>query len=461
MFKDRTFHLIGVGGVGMSGLARLLKALGARVSGCDLRRTATTEALVREGIEVFYGHHPSHLEGCEVVVYSSAISPHHPELEAARRHGIPVLPRAEMLAEIMASHPKSIAVAGSHGKTTTASMIAAVLSGAGLDPTVAVGGRVNNLGVNACLGKGEYLVAETDESDGSFLMLRPYIAVITNIDREHLDFYADFEAIKRAFLRFTHRVSPEGALVLCADDPGIREILPGVSGRFLTYGFTSEAELRGEVISREAFPRVRVNFRSRLLGDFRLPVPGLHNAENALAAIGVGLFLGLTFEDILKGLSSFRGVGRRLEFKGEVYDVPVFDDYAHHPRELRATLRTLRELFPERRILAVFQPHRYTRTRALWREFVQVLCEPDILFLTEIYPASERPLPGVTGESFYRAVKRIRGARPTLYAPDLEAVRAQVEFFLSPGDLVITLGAGDVYRVGEDLLRETRMVQVA
>ncbi|MBX6422075.1 UDP-N-acetylmuramate--L-alanine ligase [Thermosulfurimonas sp. F29] len=461
MLENRTFHLIGIGGVGMSGLARLLKALGARVSGCDLRTTATTQALRREGIEVFRGHDPSHLHGAEVVVYSSAIPRDHPELAAARTLGLTVLPRAEMLAEIMALHPKSIAVAGSHGKTTTASMIAAVLCRAGLEPTVAIGGRVNNFGVNAKLGRGEYLVAETDESDGSFLFLKPYIGVITNIDREHLDFYADFEAVKRAFVKFAHRVLPEGGLAVCVDDPGVRAVLPQLSGRVIPYGFSPEAELRGEVLSPGPYPETRVYFRGRRLGGFRLRVPGRHNAENALAAVAVGLMLDLSPDEILAGLAEFSGVGRRLELKGEIQGVPVFDDYAHHPREIEATLSALRALYPEKRLLAVFQPHRYTRTRALWRDFLRVLTEPEVLFLTEIYPASERPLPGISGESFFKAVKRIRGERPTLFAPDLEAVGAQVEFFLRPGDVLVTLGAGDVYRVGESLLKDRWLSEAA
>ncbi len=416
---------------------------------------------MREGITVYYGHDPAHLEGHEVVVYSSAVPPDHPEILTARNRGLAVLPRAEMLAEIMAFHPKSIAVAGSHGKTTTASMIAAVLSQAGLEPTVAIGGRVNNFGVNACLGRGEYLVAETDESDGSFLFLRPYIAVVTNVDREHLDFYADFEAVKRAFVKFAHRVDPEGALVVCLDDPGVRAILPKLSGRLITYGFEEEAELKGDLLSEGPYPEVGVCWRGRILGRFRLAVPGRHNVQNALAAVAVGLVLGLSPGEIFSGLSGFSGVGRRLERKGEIDGVPVFDDYAHHPRELAATFSTLRALFPEKRLLAVFQPHRYTRTKALWRDFLKVLTEPDLLFLTEIYPASEKPLSGISGESFYQAVKRIRGARATLFASDLEAVRAQVEFFLKPGDVLVTLGAGDVYRLGEELLRAEIFKQAA
>ena len=284
---------------------------------------------------------------------------------------------------------------------------------------------------------------------------------MTNVDREHLDFYADFEAVKRAFVKFAHRVDPEGALVVCLDDPGVRAILPKLSGRLITYGFEEEAELKGDLLSEGPYPEVGVCWRRKSLGRFRLAVPGKHNVQNALAAVAVGLVLGLSSGEIFSGLSGFSGVGRRLERKGEIEGVPVFDDYAHHPRELAATFSTLRALFPEKRLLAVFQPHRYTRTKALWRDFLKVLTEPDILFLTEIYPASEKPLPGISGESFYQAVKRIRGARTTLFASDLEAVRAQVEFFLKPGDVLVTLGAGDVYRLGEELLRAEIFEQAA
>ena len=461
MLRGRRYHLIGIGGVGMSGLARLLSALGARVSGCDLKKTATTEALKAEGVEVFYGHDPGHLRGAEVVVYSSAVKPDHPELVRARDLGLPLLPRAEMLSEIMALHPKSIAVAGSHGKTTTASMIAEVLTRAGLQPTVAIGGRVNNFGVNARLGQGPYLVAETDESDGSFLMLKPYIGVVTNIDREHLDFYADFKAVKKAFVRFCRRVDSEGGLVLCGDDPGVKSILPELSGDLMTYGFSEGVDLFGEVISGGPYPETRVAYKGRILGKFRLSVPGKHNALNALAAVGVGLKLGLSPEVIFSGLRSFSGVGRRLEKKGRVWGVEIFDDYAHHPAELEVSLKALRDLFPGRRLLVVFQPHRYTRTRALWRDFLRVLEEPDVLFLTEIYPASETPIPGISGESFFQAVRRVRKDKPTLFSSQFEGTVAQVEFFLSGKEVLVTMGAGDVYRVSEELLKAQTLKRVA
>jgi len=454
MPEGRVFHFMGIGGVGMSGLARLLVALGARVTGCDLRVSETTQALIQEGIPVWQGHDPAHLEGAEILVYSSAIRPDHLEILAARERGLKVWPRAEMLAEIMGWYPRSIAVAGAHGKTTTSSMIAEMLALAGLEPTVIIGGQVNFFGSNARLGRGDYLVAETDESDGSFLYLQPYLAVITNVDREHLDFYADFQAIKRAFVKFARRVSPEGALVVCGDDPGVRAILPELSGRLVTYGFSQGTQVQGEILDEAPFPRVRVRWRGQVLGEFALRVPGRHNAENALAALAVGLLLGLSPEALLPALSAFSGVGRRLEFKGEVLGALLYDDYAHHPQEIAATLAALRALHPDRRFLVIFQPHRYSRTRALWREFLRVLTEPDLLFLTEIYPASERPLPGISGEKFFQAVRRVRKGRPTLFGPDLETVRAQVEFFLSSGDLVLTLGAGDVYRGGEALQRE-------
>ncbi len=462
MFKGRRYHLIGIGGVGMSGLARLLKGLGAEVTGCDLVRSSTTEALLKEGIPVFYGHDPSHLNEVDIVVYSSAVRETHPELLKAKDAGIPVIPRAEMLSEIMALYPKSIAVAGSHGKTTTASMIAHILTKAGLEPTVAIGGKVKSLGVNARLGNGEYLVAETDESDGSFLMMKPSVGVITNVDREHLDFYANFRAIRKAFLKFARRVETGGTLVLCVDDTGARSLLKEVSGEVVTYGFSEDARVRGVVLEEGAYPAVEVFFDGRTVGRLKLCVPGDHNLQNALGALAVGLVLGLDPGETTSALSSFCGVGRRLEKKGSVHGVEVFDDYAHHPAEIRATLRALRRLFPGSRILAVFQPHRYSRTKALWREFVRELREPDVLFLTEIYAASEAPIAGISGETFFQAVKRLRGeGKPTLFSENLETVAAQVEFFMKEGDVVITMGAGDVYKVGEMILEAQRRSDAA
>ncbi len=454
MLEGKTYHLIGIGGVGMSGLARLLKALGAEVTGCDLKESPTTRALEKEGIKIYRGHHPDHLSGKEVVIFSSAIKSDHPELKRAREKGQPVLPRAEMLSEIMALHPQSIAVAGSHGKTTTASMIAEVLIKAGLKPTVAIGGRVNHLGVNACLGAGTYLVTETDESDGSFLMLKPHLGVVTNIDREHLDFYADYKAIKRAFVRFCHRVDPEGGLILCGDDPGIKDIQAELSGKLLFYGFSPGLDLWGRPLSEGPFPEVEVFYQGEKWGSFRLSVPGRHNALNALAAVAVGIKLGLSASEVCEALSSFSGVGRRLEKKGEREGILVYDDYAHHPREIEATLKALKDLYPQRRLLVVFQPHRYTRTKALWPDFMRVLQLPDLLILTEIYPASERPLPGVTGEAFFRAIRRLRNPKPSLFATSREILKAQIEFLGRPGDVLLTMGAGDIYQVGEEWVKE-------
>ncbi|MEZ0344085.1 MAG: UDP-N-acetylmuramate--L-alanine ligase [Caldimicrobium sp.] len=461
--KKRKIHFIGVCGVGMSGLALILKKLGHEVSGCDLMKSKYFENLKREGVEVFIGHDPSHLEGVEIVVYSSAISKDNPEILSAKENGLILLPRAQMLAEVMKSYPKSILVSGSHGKTTTTSMIAEVLMGLGVNPTVIVGGVINNIQANSLLGKGEFLVAEADESDGSFLFYNPFIEVITNIDKEHLDFYADFEAIKRAFASFIRKCHPEGKVILCWDDQGVREVVAELSGPFLFYGFTEGADLRGHILKEDPYPLVEVTFKGKKLGSFRLSVPGRHNAQNALAALAVVHTLGLSIDKALEILQKFNGVKRRIEFKGIYKGALLFDDYAHHPREIESVIQTLKGLYPEKKLFVVFQPHRYTRTRALWNEFLLVLKESELLLLTEIYPASENPLPGITGEAFYEAVREVRtGKRPTFFGETLEEVKNLLEKLASPDMVIVTMGAGNIYRVGEELLEgENKAYEVA
>ncbi len=461
--KKRKIHFIGVCGVGMSGLALILKKLGHEVSGCDLMKSKYFENLKREGVEVFIGHDPSHLEGVEIVVYSSAISKDNPEILSAKENGLILLPRAQMLAEVMKSYPKSILVSGSHGKTTTTSMIAEVLMGLGVNPTVIVGGVINNIQANSLLGKGEFLVAEADESDGSFLFYNPFIEVITNIDKEHLDFYADFEAIKRAFASFIRKCHPEGKVILCWDDQGVREVIAELSGPFLFYGFTEGADLKGHILKEDPYPLVEVTFKGKKLGSFRLSVPGRHNAQNALAALAVVHTLGLSIDKALEILQKFNGVKRRIEFKGIYKGALLFDDYAHHPREIESVIQTLKGLYPEKKLFVVFQPHRYTRTRALWNEFLLVLKESELLLLTEIYPASENPLPGITGEAFYEAVREVRtGKRPTFFGETLEEVKNLLEKLASPDMVIVTMGAGNIYRVGEELLEgENKAYEVA
>lgn len=459
--KKRKIHFIGIGGVGMSGLALILHRLGHEVSGCDLSGSRYLEPLLREGVKISLGHDPSHIEEAEIVVYSSAIPKDHPEIRRAKEKGLIILPRAKMLSEVMRFYPKSIVVAGSHGKTTTTSMIAEILINLGLNPTVVVGGIINNIKSNSILGGSEYLVAEADESDGSFLLYSPFIEVITNIDREHLDFYADFPAIKRAFANFIMRVNPEGRVILCIDDPGVREAIEDLSGPFLLYGFSDEAELRGRIVKEGANPKVEVHYRGEKIGKFQLCIPGKHNALNALGAIGVAITLGLPTEKVLAVLEKFRGVKRRLEFKGIYRGAILLDDYAHHPREISATLQAIRDLYPQKKIILVFQPHRYTRTKALWEDFLLVLREPDILVLTDIYPASEVPIPGVTGESFYEAVKEVRGVRPTFFEGDLERLPELIEKLAEKETLLVTMGAGNIYKIHEKILSEDQVSEHA
>ncbi len=448
MLKEKKrIHFVGIGGVGMSGLALILKELGHYVSGCDLARNKYTNMLEKEGIKVFKGHSPSHLEGVEVVVYSSAVPKDNPELFEAKKRGLWVIPRAQMLAEIMSLHPKSIVVAGSHGKTTTTSMIAEVLLGLKKNPTIIVGGIVNNLKGHSFLGSGEYLVAEADESDGSFLCYKPYIEVITNIDREHLDFYANFDAVKKAFVNFINRCAPSGQVVMCGDDRGVREVAYEISGPFLFYGFEPENHLRAVLRKNGAYPQAEVFYKGEYLGILRLNIPGRHNILNALGVVGVAISLGLPVREVLKLLSKFRGAARRLEFKGIWRGALIYDDYAHHPREIKASLEAIRELHPEKRLFLAFQPHRYTRTKALWEEFLLVLKEPEVLLLTEIYPASEAPIAGISGEHLFESLKMIRGNKPTFFARDLSGLFEILKELVEGREVIITMGAGDIYKL--------------
>ncbi len=460
MLKGGRFHFIGIGGIGMSGLARLLLKMGYEVSGSDLKASEITRALIQEGAKVYYGHDPANVRGAEVVVYSSAIKPENPELLEAKRLGLKIMPRAEMLVEIMKLHRFNIVVAGAHGKTTTSSMLGAVLSGAGLDPTVAVGGKVNGFEGNAWLGKRDYLVAEADESDGSFLRMTPDLAVITNIDAEHLDYYPSYAAIEEAFLEFVKRIRPQGTLVACLDDPGVCALLKKLGAiKVVTYGFSKGADFSAHLKESGRFSLFWVYERGRLLGEVFLRLPGRHNVQNALATIAAARTLGLPFEKIRKGLSSFTGVRRRFELKGEVGGLLVFDDYAHHPTEIKATLAAFKAAYPERRLVVVFQPHRYTRTKALFEEFVRAFDGADVLLVTEIYPAAERPIAGVSGERLFEALRERRGGKNTFYAPERALLLARLLKLVTPKDLVVTMGAGDIYRLGEEFLKEMGLSQ--
>jgi len=445
---------VGIGGIGMSGIAEVLLNLGYRVSGSDLRESPLTLRLASLGVHVAHGHAPENLGDASVVVVSSAVEPDNPEVVEAHRRLVPVIPRAEMLAELMRMK-YAVAVAGAHGKTTTTSLVAAVLSEANMDPTVVVGGRLSGLGTNARLGQGEFLVAEADESDGSFLLLFPTVAVITNIDREHMEHYGTEEALETAFVDFANKVPFYGAVVVCLDDARIQAVLPRIRKRTVTYGFSAQADVSARHLHREAgVGRYEVLVKGEPVGEVALSLPGEHNALNSLAAVAVGVELGIAPEVIVRALSGFSGVDRRSQRIGEARGVLVMDDYAHHPAELQATLRGLREAW-DRRLVAIFQPHRYTRTRDLFERFLTAFYGADVLVVTDIYPAGERPLEGISAAGLVEGI-RAHGHKEVALVPDLARVPEFLESRLQEGDLVVTLGAGNVWQAGEALLRRLR-----
>jgi UDP-N-acetylmuramate--alanine ligase len=455
--RTHRIHFIGIGGAGMSGIAEVLLTMGYQVSGSDLRSSEVTDRIVRLGGRVFVGHESANVEGAQIVVHSTAVPADNAELIAARAAGVPVIGRAEMLAELMRMK-YGIAVGGAHGKTTTTSMIAAVLARGGLDPTIVVGGRLHSLGSNARLGHGQFLVAEADESDGSFLRLTPAVAVITNIDREHLDYYRDLAEVRQAFVYFANRVPFYGVAVLCGDDPEVRGILPAVKKRHLLYGLDPGAEVRAEILETGASgSRFRVLVREQALGDVELRLPGRHNVLDALAAVAVGLEIEIGFGHIAEALAGFRGVSRRFELRGEVAGVRVVDDYAHHPTEIRATLEAARHSGGRR--LVVFQPHRYSRTRALAEEFGHCFGDADRVWVLDVYGAGEQPIEGISGQTVVDSARR-QGARQVEYTPDPAVVVAAVAAEARHGDTVLTLGAGDVGRLGEEILRRLRTAGV-
>ena len=411
--RYRHVHFVGIGGSGMSGIAEILLDLGYRVSGSDRRRNEAVERLERRGAKVVIGHDAAHVEGAHVVVYSSAVPRDNVELQAARRLGIPTIPRAEMLAELMRVK-YGVAVAGTHGKTTTTSMVAAVLAEGGLDPTIVVGGRIVGLGASARLGQGEYLVAEADESDGSFLRLTPALAVVTTIDAEHLDHYGTLDALREAFLAFVNRVPFYGAAVLCLDQPDIQRLLPRVEKRVITYGLEASADLVARRVQLAGLTsRFDVHRRDQHLGECRLRVPGRHNVLNALAAVAVGLELELSFPVIQRALAGFAGVQRRFQVLGTAAGVTVVDDYGHHPAEIRATLAAAKAGF-DGRVITVFQPHRYTRTQSLYQEFLTAFNQSDVVIVMDVYPAGEPPIPGVSAADLAEAI-RTHGHRDVSY----------------------------------------------
>jgi UDP-N-acetylmuramate--alanine ligase len=463
--KVQRIHFVGIGGIGMSGIAEVLLNLGYQISGSDLKHSTVTERLATLGASIFEGHAAANIAGADVVVTSSAISVDNPEVAEARRLHVPVIQRAEMLAELMRLK-YGIAIAGMHGKTTTTSMVAAVLAAGGLDPTVVVGGRVDAMGSNARLGKSQYLVAEADESDRSFLKLSPILSVVTNIDREHMDCYRDMRDVRRTFLEFMERVPFYGTVVGCNDDAVLRRLLPRVHRRVTTYGTSQGSDFLIAIApqgksspnfeERGPLSRFRVTYKDKDLGEFTLRVPGAHNILNATAAIAVGAALDIPVEHIRAALDGFRGVDRRFQLKGKVAGVSIIDDYGHHPTEIRATLAAARQC-GFRRVHVIFQPHRFTRTRDLMDEFATAFSDADTLCLLDIYPASEKPIEGVTADAL---ANRIAGAgnRSVTYARSTSDAVASVAALAQPGDMVLTLGAGSVSQLGPKILEKLETV---
>ena len=453
--KIQHIHLVGIGGAGMSGIAEVLLTLGYKVTGSDLHYSDTVRRLEELGGRIFIGHHESNVGDAQVVVISSAVPATNPEVVAARAKVVPVIPRAEMLAELMRLK-YGIAIAGAHGKTTATSMVAGVLAQAGLDPTIVIGGKVNALGSHARLGRGDLLVAEADESDGSFLRLSPAIVAVTNIDREHLDYYGTMERLQDSFLEFINRVPFYGLAVLCADDDRIRAMLPRVMKRYQTYGLQERAgspapDFRaGEVTLDKWESEFRAFYQGKSLGPFRLSTPGVHNVANALVAIAVGMELDVPIDLIRKGLAAFTGVERRFHLRGEKSGIMVVDDYGHHPAEIRATLSAAKQGWG-RRLVVLFQPHRYTRTRDLVGEFAHAFDQAEAVFITEIYPAGEPEIPGVSGERLVEAV-RASGHPSVTWVDRKETLAERVLPSLKADDVVITLGAGDIWKTGLELL---------
>ncbi|MGA8493402.1 MAG: UDP-N-acetylmuramate--L-alanine ligase [Terriglobales bacterium] len=463
--KIQRIHFVGIGGIGMSGIAEVLLNLGYKVSGSDLKASALTQRLTSLGATVFEGHRAENITGAEVVVASSAVPLDNPEISQAHALHIPVIQRAEMLAELMRLK-YGIAIAGMHGKTTTTSMVAAVLAAGGLDPTVVVGGRVDAMGSNARLGRSQYLVAEADESDRSFLKLSPILAVVTNIDREHMDCYHNMRDVKRAFLDFMDRVPFYGMVVVCNDDPLLRRVLLQIQRRTVTYGTRRSSDfhirLGDSVLNPGEYrpiSRFQVTFKQKALGEFRLHVPGVHNVLNATAAIAVGIGLDIDVEQIRVALENFRGVDRRFQVRGAAAGVTVIDDYGHHPTEIRATLAAAREC-GFGKIHVVFQPHRYTRTQLLMDEFADAFHDADTLFILDIYAASESPIEGITGQALVQHVREAGKLGATYAASFAEAADAAVAE-AKKGDMILTLGAGSVSQLGPMILQKLQAKQEA
>ncbi|MEO0072328.1 MAG: UDP-N-acetylmuramate--L-alanine ligase [candidate division WOR-3 bacterium] len=454
--KIKSIHLVGIGGAGMSGLALVLKNMGYCVTGSDISKTSLTKYLEKQGIKIYYTHNPYNVRDASVVIYSSAIKPNNPEIKYARAKKIPVIQRAEMLGELMRMK-YSIAVSGTHGKTTTTSMIGSILECAGYNPTVIVGGKFLGMNSGAKIGTGQYLVVEADESDCSFLSLCPTISVVTNIEREHLDFYRNLSEIKNAFLLFVNKIPFYGTAVLCNDCKNVRSIIPYIKRDFITYGIKFPAHIQAKNIkfnnSHTSFTIIHKNRTQKIY----LRIPGEHNILNALAAITVALRLEIPIDIIKDALLNFSGIHRRLEKKGEKNNIIIFDDYAHHPTEIKATLKTLRLNYPDNRIVVIFQPHRYTRTLKLGPHFGSAFIQADFVIVSKIYPAQESPIPNVSSQIIVKAIKKYHRVRnkkiPVLYKKTPSEIISCVKKIAKPGDIIITIGAGDIWQVGETLLK--------
>jgi UDP-N-acetylmuramate--alanine ligase len=448
--RIKNIHFVGIGGIGMSGIAEVLLNLGYAISGSDIKETEVTQRLQSLGCKISYGHRRENLKEADVVVISSAIRQDNSEVAAAEEKLIPVIPRAEMLAELMRMKV-GIAIAGTHGKTTTTSLIATVLAAGGLDPTVVIGGKLNSIGSNARLGQGEFLVAEADESDGSFLKLMPTIAVVTNIDPEHLDYYKGIDEIKETFLCFLNKIPFFGLAVLCLDHPNIQSLLPLLKKRLITYGLTTQADFQAkEIVFDGLCTSFDVVHRRQEIGRLNLRMPGMHNVYNALATLATAFELDIPFKVVQETLRDFSGIQRRFQIKGEKKGILIVDDYGHHPVEIMATLKAARTGWGKR-IVAIFQPHRYTRTQALFKDFLTAFYDADVLILTDIYPAGEDRIEGVEAKALFEGLREY-GHKDVTYLADKKEIIEHLLRIMAPGDLVITLGAGDIWQVSDELV---------
>jgi len=446
-------HFVGIGGSGMSGIAEVLINLGYKVSGSDLKQTEVTQRLASLGGKIFIGHKPEQVGNAHVVVTSSALLPDNPEVVQAKKLKIPVIPRAEMLAELMRLK-YAVTIAGTHGKTVTTSLVSMVLAEGGLDPTVVIGGRLKNIGSSAKLGKGEFIVAEADESDGSFLKLTPTIALLTNIDDDHLDYYKTLDNIKNTFVQFVNKVPFYGSIILCGEDENIKSIIPRITRKYYTYGRGKNYDFYAEnIVYEEMHTEFDLCFSGKNLGRLKLHFPGAHNVLNSLGAAAAGIELGVGFEKIRKAFLDFTGVSRRLEVKARKKDIVFIDDYGHHPTEIRVTLETIKSIWPERRLLVIFQPHRYTRTRDLAKKFGPSFNSVSRIWLTDIYSAGEKPIPGISSSLILESFPAEKRETVTLIS-DREALIKEVVKSLRPQDVLVTLGAGDGYKIGEEILNK-------